>query len=109
MKKALIIGAGGFVGSYLAECLQNEFGMEVHATKLPGTQTQEDLLFLGDRVYELDILNKNDIVELLFAGLYISSCGAEFSEYRMERTGAYNRCQYKRQRQSYGCGQRALL
>ena len=66
MKKALIIGAGGFVGSYLAECLQNEFGMEVHA-KLPGTQTQEDLLFLGDRVYELDILNKNDIVELLFA------------------------------------------
>ena len=67
MKKALIIGAGGFVGSYLAECLQNEFGMEVHATKLPGTQTQEDLLFLGDRVYELDILNKNDIVELLFA------------------------------------------
>ena len=49
MKKALIIGAGGFVGSYLAECLQNEFGMEVHATKLPGTQTQEDLLFLGDK------------------------------------------------------------
>ena len=38
MKKALIIGAGGFVGSYLAGCLQNEFGMEVYATKLPGTQ-----------------------------------------------------------------------
>ena len=47
MKKALIIGAGGFVGSYLAGCLQNEFGMEVYATKLPGTQTQDELLFLG--------------------------------------------------------------
>lgn len=67
MKKALIIGAGGFVGSYLAACLQNEFGMEVYATKLPGTQTQDELLFLGERIYELDILNKNDIVELLFA------------------------------------------
>lgn len=67
MKKALIIGAGGFVGSYLAGCLQNEFGMEVYATKLPGTQTQDELLFLGERIYELDILNKNDIVELLFA------------------------------------------
>lgn len=67
MKKALIIGAGGFVGGYLAECLQDEFDMEVHATKLPATQTQEDLSFLGERVYELDILNKNDIVELLYA------------------------------------------
>ena len=67
MKKALIIGAGGFVGGYLAECLQDEFDMEVHATKLPDTQTQEDLSFLGERVYELDILNKNDIVELLYA------------------------------------------
>lgn len=67
MKKALIIGAGGFVGGYLAECLQDEFDMEVHATKLPDTQTQEDLSFLGERVYELDILNKSDIVELLYA------------------------------------------
>lgn len=67
MKKALIIGAGGFVGGYLAECLQDEFDMEVHATKLPATQTQEDLSFLGERVYELDILNKSDIVELLYA------------------------------------------
>ena len=50
MKKALIIGAGGFVGSYLAGCLQNEFGMEVYATKLPGTQTQDELLFLGERM-----------------------------------------------------------
>ncbi len=67
MKKALIIGAGGFVGGYLAECLHDEFDMGVHATKLPDTQTQEDLSFLGERVYELDILNKSDIVELLYA------------------------------------------
>ena len=67
MKKALIVGAGGFVGGYLAECLRNEFDMEVHATKLPNTQTQEDLSFLGQHVYGLDILNKKDIVELLYA------------------------------------------
>ena len=66
MKKALIIGAGGFVGGYLAECLQNEFGIEVHATKLPNTETQEDLSFLEGRIYGLDILNKEDIVDLLY-------------------------------------------
>lgn len=66
MKKALIIGAGGFVGGYLAKCLENEFNMEVHATKLPGTEAMEDLSFLKDRVYELDILNKADIVDLLY-------------------------------------------
>lgn len=66
MKKALIIGAGGFVGGYLAMCLQNEFDMEVHATKLPNVKTQEDLSFLGGRVYGLDILNKEDIVNLLY-------------------------------------------
>lgn len=66
MKKALIIGAGGFVGGYLAACLQNEFDMEVHATKLPNVKTQEDLSFLDGRVYGLDILNKEDIVNLLY-------------------------------------------
>ena len=66
MKKALIIGAGGFVGGYLAECLQNEFDMEVHATKLPNTETQEDLSVLEGRIYGLDILNKEDIVDLLY-------------------------------------------
>ena len=67
MKKALIIGAGGFVGGYLARCLQDEFDMEVYATKLPGTEAMEDLSFLAvDRIRELDILNKHDIVELLY-------------------------------------------
>lgn len=67
MKKALIIGAGGFVGGYLARCLQDEFDMEVHATKLPGVETLEDISFLGDRIYDLDILVKEDIAELFFS------------------------------------------
>lgn len=67
MKKALIIGAGGFVGGYLARCLMDEFDMEVHATKLPGVETLEDISFLGDRIYDLDILVKEDIAELFLS------------------------------------------
>lgn len=64
MSKALIIGAAGFVGSYLAKCLQNEFGMEVAATKLP----HEILSGMDDvAVYDLNILNKDDVVELLLS------------------------------------------
>ena len=47
MKKALIIGAGGFVGSYLAGCLQNEFGMEVYATSFPVHRHRMNCCFLG--------------------------------------------------------------
>ncbi|MGN0326798.1 MAG: GDP-mannose 4,6-dehydratase [Lachnospiraceae bacterium] len=62
MKKALVIGAAGFVGSYLIHHLHEECHMEVAATKLPREQLGE----LPAEVYDLDILNKNDIVELLF-------------------------------------------
>lgn len=62
MKKALIIGAGGFVGSYLIECIHNEFNMEVYATKLKGTKFSHPLA----KVYDLDIMVKEDIVELLY-------------------------------------------
>lgn len=62
MKKALIIGAGGFVGSYLIDCLSKEFGMEVYATKLKGMEFVHPLA----KVYDLDILVKEDIVELLY-------------------------------------------
>lgn len=62
MKKALIIGAGGFVGSYLIDCLHDEFHMEVYATKLKGTEFSHP----SASVYELDILSKEDIVELLY-------------------------------------------
>ncbi|MCI9198959.1 MAG: GDP-mannose 4,6-dehydratase [Lachnospiraceae bacterium] len=62
MKKALIIGAAGFVGGYLAEFLKENRGMEVHVTKLPA----EKLCGVGDRVYNLNILKKEDIISFLF-------------------------------------------
>ena len=62
MKKALIIGAGGFVGSYLIDCLHEEFNMEVYATKLQGTEFSHPFA----TVRELDIMSKEDIVELLY-------------------------------------------
>lgn len=62
MKKALVIGAAGFVGSYLIRHLHDEWNMEVAATKLP----KEHLSDLPAAVYDLDILNKEDIIELLF-------------------------------------------
>lgn len=62
MKKALIIGAGGFVGSYLIDCLHNEFHMDVYATKLKGTELSHP----SAQVYDLDILSKEDLVELLY-------------------------------------------
>lgn len=40
MSKALIVGAAGFVGSYLARELKNNHGMEVHATKLAHEQLE---------------------------------------------------------------------
>ena len=40
MSKALIVGAAGFVGSYLARELKNNHGMEVHATKLTHEQLE---------------------------------------------------------------------
>lgn len=61
-KKALLIGAGGFVGSYLIECLCEEFGMEVYATKLKETEFSH----ASAKVYDLDIMVKEDIVELLY-------------------------------------------
>lgn len=62
MKRAIIIGAAGFVGSYLARHLQSEYGLEVAVTKLP----HEKLEIEKADVYDLDILNKGDIVNLLF-------------------------------------------
>ena len=39
MKKALIIGAAGFVGGYLAGYLKENRGMEVHVNKIAGGGT----------------------------------------------------------------------
>jgi len=61
MKKGLVIGAAGFVGSYLiAEMRAN--GMEAYATKLP----HEKLDNTDAVVYDLDIMDKEAIASLLF-------------------------------------------
>lgn len=61
MKKGLVIGAAGFVGSYLInEMHENE--MEIYATKLP----HEKLETSYAKVYDLDIMDKEAIVALLF-------------------------------------------
>jgi len=62
MNKALIIGAAGFVGSYLMKELHDFHGMEVHATKLPHEQLSPEIA----SIYNLDILDKEDIISLLF-------------------------------------------
>ena len=62
MKKAMIIGAGGFVGSYLIDCLHNEFDMDVYATKLPNMEFEHPFATVCD----LDIMSKDDIVELFY-------------------------------------------
>lgn len=61
MKKALVIGAAGFVGSYLIQevCANN---IEAFATKLPHEQFEN----LNAKVFDLDILDKDAIVALLF-------------------------------------------
>lgn len=61
MKKALVIGAAGFVGSYLINEIRS-CGMEAYATKLP----QERLDIDNARVYDLNILDREAIVSLFF-------------------------------------------
>ena len=62
MKKALVVGAAGFVGSYLIKHLHNDLGYDVFATKLP----QEVLKDVPATVMDLNILEKDAITELLF-------------------------------------------
>ena len=62
MSKALIVGATGFVGSYLAREVKDHHGMEVHATKL----AHEQLEIPGVAIHDLNILNKDEIVALLY-------------------------------------------
>ena len=59
--KALIIGAAGFVGGYLADHLQKECEWSVCVTKMP----QEVCLIENVEVYDLDVLEKNAIEQLL--------------------------------------------
>ena len=61
MKKGLVIGAAGFVGNYLIEEMVKN-GIEAYATKLP----HEKLENPNAKVYDLDIMDKDEIVSLLF-------------------------------------------
>ncbi len=77
MKKALIIGAAGFVGSYLAKELWQNYGMEVHVSKLP----KEHLEIAYAHVHNLDILQKEEVSGLLYEILpdYIFHLAAQSS------------------------------
>lgn len=59
--KALIIGAAGFVGSYLIQHLKNDLHWEVMATKMP----QETIAIDDIAIYDLDVLDKEQIKQLL--------------------------------------------
>ncbi|MCD7761642.1 MAG: GDP-mannose 4,6-dehydratase [Lachnospiraceae bacterium] len=61
MKKALIIGAAGFVGSYLIHQLKDVDGYQVAVTKM----SHETIPGEGFEVYDLNILEKEQIEELL--------------------------------------------
>ena len=62
MDRALIVGAAGFVGSYLIDYLSICGVEEIHATKLPNTELVNDKAI----IHELDILDKENIVSLLY-------------------------------------------
>ena len=62
MDKALIIGAAGFVGSYLINHLKQQGVSEIFATKLPNEQLKNDNAY----IYDLDILDKESIISLLY-------------------------------------------
>ena len=59
--KALIIGAAGFVGSYLIQHLTTAYDWEIHATKLPS----EDMISSKIDIHNLNIMNPAEIRLLL--------------------------------------------
>ncbi len=61
MKKALVIGAAGFVGPYLIRQIISSRDWEVFATKMPG----EEVPVEGITVYDLDLLKDGEASELL--------------------------------------------
>lgn len=59
--KSLIIGGAGFVGAYLIRHLKEDLGQEVAVTKMPQEQIDEK----GVEIFDLNILEKDSIVDLL--------------------------------------------
>lgn len=60
--RALIIGAGGFVGDYLIEYLAKNNADEIYATKC----SDQDYNNENARIYNLDILDKESIISLMY-------------------------------------------
>ena len=60
MKKAMIIGAAGFVGGYLIDHLKDDMNWEVYGTKLEIEKIERKDI----EIYNLDILEKKEIVKL---------------------------------------------
>lgn len=59
--KALIIGAAGFVGSYLIHHLRDDLHWDIAATKMP----QETIAIPNINIYDLNILEQDAIIQLL--------------------------------------------
>ena len=59
--KTMVIGAAGFVGSYLIEAIRKNLHSEVTATKLPHETIQTDLA----KIVDLNILDEAQIKEVL--------------------------------------------
>lgn len=61
MKKALIIGAAGFVGNYLIDHIQQNCIWSIAVTKMVHEKIEKENI----EIYDLDILDKTAILELL--------------------------------------------
>ncbi len=60
MKKAMIIGAAGFVGGYLIDHLKDDMNWEVYGTKLEIEKIERKDI----EIYDLDVLNKEEIIKI---------------------------------------------
>lgn len=60
MKKAIIIGAAGFVGGYLIDHLKDDMKWEIYGTKLNKEKIEREDI----EIYDLDVLNKEEIIKI---------------------------------------------
>ena len=107
MKKALIIGAAGFVGSYLIDHIQKNCVWSIVVTKMP----QETIKKQGIEICDLNILDKEAVAALLdeMRPDYFPSCGPELCSCVLEESRSYSGCEYKGQFKCTGCSQSAGL
>ena len=61
MKKAIIIGAAGFVGGYLIDHLKDDMKWEIYGTKLNKEKIEREDI----EIYDLDVLNKEEIIKII--------------------------------------------